>query len=153
MRLVMLAAALVLGGCSMGQDLSVTDAAIADFHAKFGAGDSAAIAAATGPEIKNGGTDFTALLDRLHTKLGAFKSTNRQGFNDNYNNGDHQFTTTYTSVYANGPATENFVYRFVNGKPVLIGYHVESAALLAPDPAPTAQPAGAPAGQGGVQHD
>lgn len=134
MRFVLvMAAALALAGCNMGQDMAVTDAAIADFHAKFGAGDSAAIVAAGGPELKSGGVE---LLDTLHAKLGAFKSSQRQGFNDNYNNGTHTFTATYASVYANGPATEDFVYRFEGGKPVLIGYNVKSKALLAPTPAP-----------------
>ena len=127
---MLLAAALAVTGCSMGQDLSVTDAAVADFHAKLNKGEFKAITDAAGPEIKNGGTDFAGLVEALHTKLGTFKSGTRQGFNDNINNGDHLFTATYASVYSSGPATENFVYRLNSGKPVLIGYHVESAALL-----------------------
>jgi hypothetical protein len=131
MRYVMLlAAAFAVTGCSMGQDLTTTDAAVADFHAKLNGGQFKAITDAAGPEIKTGGTDFTGLVEAIHTKLGTFKSTTRQGFNDNYNNGDHLFTTTYASVYSSGPATENFVYRMSGGKAVLIGYHVESAALL-----------------------
>jgi hypothetical protein len=127
---MLLAASVALVGCSMGQDLSVTDSAVADFHAKLNAGQFKAIADASGPEIKNGSTDFGGLIEAIHTKLGTFKSTSRRGFNDNINNGDHLFTATYASVYSTGPATENFVYRLNGGKPVLIGYHVESAALL-----------------------
>ena len=127
---MLLAAALAVTGCSMGQDMSTTDAAVADFHSKMNGGQFKAITDASGPEIKNGATDFTAFAERLHGKLGTFKSGNRQGFNDNINNGGHLFTATYASVYSSGPATENFVYRLNSGKPVLIGYHVESAALL-----------------------
>lgn len=127
---IMLAAAAALAGCSMGRDMSATDAAVANFHAKLNNGQFAAIAAAAGPEIKNGSTDFPAFIAAIHTKLGTFRSTARQGFNDNINNGDHTFTASYASVYSSGPASENFVYRLNSGKPVLIGYHVESAALL-----------------------
>jgi hypothetical protein len=131
MRLALLcAASLAVAGCSMGQDLSVTDSAVADFHAKLNNGQFAAIADASGPEIKNGGTDFRGFVEAIHTKLGTFRSTTRQGFSDNVNNGDHQFTASYASVYSSGPATETFVYRLNGGQPVLIGYHVESAALL-----------------------
>ena len=127
---ILLVGAAALTGCSMGQDMSVTDAAVADFHAKLNNGQFAAIAAAAGPEMKNGGIDFPVLVEKIHAKLGTFRSTARQGFNDNINNGDHTFTASYASVYSTGPATENFVYRLNGGKPVLIGYHVESAALL-----------------------
>ncbi|HEX7849705.1 MAG TPA: hypothetical protein VF485_08240 [Sphingomonas sp.] len=127
---MLLAASVALAGCSMGQDMSATDSAVADFHAKLNNSQFAAIAAAAGPEIKNGGTDFPAVIGRIHAKLGTFRSTSRQGFNDNINNGDHTFTTSYASVYSSGPATENFVFRLNGGKPMLIGYHVESAALL-----------------------
>ena len=127
---MLLAAAAALAGCSMGQDMTATDSAVADFHAKLNNGQFAAIAAAAGPELKNGSTDFPAFIEAIHTKLGTFRSTARTGFNDNINNGDHTFTAGYASVYSSGPATENFVYRLNGGKPVLIGYHVESAALL-----------------------
>ena len=127
---MLLAASMALTGCSMGQDMSATDSAVADFHAKLNAGQFKAITDAAGPEIKNGSTDFGGLVEAIHTKLGTFKSTARSGFNDNINNGDHLFTATYASVYASGPASENFVYRLNSGKPVLVGYHVESAALL-----------------------
>lgn len=127
---MLLAAAAALAGCPMGQDMSATDSAVAEFHAKLNNGQFAAIAAAAGPEMKNGGTDFPAFIETIHTKLGTFRSTARQGFNDNINNGDHTFTARYASVYSSGPASENFVYRLNSGKPVLIGYHVESAALL-----------------------
>lgn len=127
---MLLAASAALAGCSMGQDMSATDAAVADFHAKLNNGQFAAIADASGPEIKNGTTNFTAFIEAIHGKLGTFKSTARSGFNDNINNGDHTFTTSYASVYSTGSATENFVYRLNSGKPVLIGYHVQSAALL-----------------------
>lgn len=124
---ILLLTAATLAGCSMGQDMSVTDSAVAEFHAKLNNGQFAAIVAAAGPEMKSSGPEF---VERIHTKLGMFRSTSRQGFNDNIINGDHTFTASYASVYSTGPATENFVYRLNSGKPVLIGYHVESAALL-----------------------
>ncbi len=146
MRFMMvMAAALALGACSMGQDMASTDAAVGDFHKQLDAGQYAAITDAAGPEIKNSGTDFNALLEMVHTKLGAFKSTQRQGFNDNVNNGDHTFSVSYASVYATGPATESFVYRMNGGKPGLVGYHVESKALMAPSPAPSGENAAEPA--------
>lgn len=63
---IVLAAAAALAGCSMGQDMSATDSAVADFHAKLNNGQFAAITAAAGPEIKNGSGDFTQLVEGVH---------------------------------------------------------------------------------------
>jgi len=130
MRLFVMGAALALTGCSMGQDITDGDKAVVMFHRQFNAGQIEAIVSAAGPEMHQGGIDGRTFLDTMRRKLGAFKSTSRTGFNDNYNNGDHTIALTYASTYATGPATENFLYRLSSGKPVLIGYHVESAALL-----------------------
>src|ERR1700754_1902211 len=97
--LVTMAAALALAGCWMGKDMSATEGAGTDVHQKLNAGQFATITNSAGPEIKSGATDFPTLHNADHRKLGAIKSTARQGFNDNYNNGDHLFTATYASVY------------------------------------------------------
>lgn len=124
-------AALALAGCSMGQDISAGGAAVDRFHSQLNAGQFEAIDAAAGPEIKAAPGGFAPILAQAHAKLGNVKSSNRTGFNDRYDNGDHRLEMVYDTKFDKGDGTEQFVYRFVSGKAVLIGYHVNSNALLA----------------------
>lgn len=129
--MTMAVTALALGGCSMGQDITAGSAAVDQFHKQMDAGRFEAIDAAAGPEIKATPGGFAPILAMAHAKLGNVKSTTRTGFNDRYDNGDHRLEMVYDTKFDKGDGTEQFVYRFVGGKAVLIGYHVNSAALLA----------------------
>jgi hypothetical protein len=122
-----MAAVIALAGCSMGEDLGISDKAVADFHQKVDAGQVDAIVDAAAPEAKGDVAQFHTLLDAVHRRLGAFKSSSRTGFNDNYENGLHTITTSYASVFANGTAQETFVYKLVDGKPQLLSYNIQSS--------------------------
>ena len=124
-----IAAVLVLGGCSMGQDLSSGGAAVDAFHRQLDAGQFAAIESASGPEIKATAGSFASILEQIHARLGNVKSSTRTGFNDRLDNGDHRLELMYDTKFERGDGGEEFVFRMVGGKPVLIGYHVKSDAL------------------------
>lgn len=126
---LVIAAALALGGCSMGQGLATGGKAVDDFHRQLDAGQSAAIEAATGPEIKAMAGGFAVVLDQVHRRLGKVKSSTRTGFNDSIDNGDHRLELTYDTKFERGDGDEEFVFRMIDGKPVLAGYHVNSDAL------------------------
>jgi len=121
--------ALALAGCSMGQDLSSGGTAVDDFHRKLDSGQSAAIESAAGPEIKAMAGGFAAVLDQIHRRLGNVKSSTRTGFNDRVDNGDHRLELTYDTKFERGEGDEEFVFRIIDGKPVLAGYHIKSDAL------------------------
>jgi hypothetical protein len=122
-------AALALGGCSMGQDLSSGGTAVEDFHRKLDGGQSAAIEAGADSEIKAMAGGFAAILDQIHRRLGNVKSSTRTGFNDRVDNGDHRLELTYDTKFERGEGAEEFVFRMIDGKPLLAGYHVKSDAL------------------------
>lgn len=123
------AVVLLLTGCSMGKDLSSGGAAVDDFHRQLDSGQTAAIEAAAGAEIKAMGSGLAQLLDQIHARLGNVKSASRTGFNDSIDNGDHRLQLTYATKFERGEGDEEFVFRMNGGKPVLIGYHVKSDAL------------------------
>lgn len=122
-------AAVALAGCSMGQDLASGGAAVDAFHRQMDAGQFAAIDAAAGAEIKASPGGLAPILEQVHARLGKVKSTARTGFNDAVNNGDHRLELSYKTVFERGEGDEEFIFRMIEGKPVLIGYHVKSDAL------------------------
>ena len=130
MKRIFMLTVLALGGCSMGQDLTSGGAAVDDFHRRMDAGQFAAIDDAAGPEIKATPGGFAPILAIVHTKLGNAKSSSRTGFNDRYDNGDHRLELVYDTKFDKGDGVEQFIYRLVGGKAVLVGYHVNSNALM-----------------------
>jgi hypothetical protein len=72
---------------------------------------------------------FAAILDQIHRRLGNVKSSTRMGFNDSVDNGDHRLELTYDTKFERGEGAEEFVFRIIDGKPLLAGYHVKSDAL------------------------
>ena len=121
-----------LAGCSPGSDVPAAESAIAAFHAdldggnfeKIYVGSDAELKAATSKEL------FGKILSGVHSKLGLFKNGKSVGWNDNASTGGHYVTINYEAAYQKGSAQENFVYR-INGKQAaLVGYHVNSEALL-----------------------
>ena len=128
----MVMAAMLLASCSPGADLPLGDKAIEAFHADMNAGRFAAIYDASGKEMKSATTreGLTKLLAAIHGKLGPFKSGSRNGWNDNVNTNGHFLTLNYSATYQKGAGEEEFVYRIEGGKAVLIGYHINSQALI-----------------------
>jgi hypothetical protein len=66
----------------------------------------------------------------VHRKLGVVASSDRQTWNVNYNTSGSYVTLTYRTKYAEGEATEQFVYRLESDKALLSGYHISSNALI-----------------------
>lgn len=124
--------AAVLGACSMAQDAAQAEGAVQQFHQQLDAGQSAAIYAAAGDELKKVSSEqeFVPLLDAVHRKLGAFKSAAQNGWRVNYQTAGKFVTLDYKSTYAGGEASEEFVYRLAEHGPMLVGYHVNSNALI-----------------------
>ena len=74
--------------------------------------------------------DFVALLQAVHKKLGNLRSTVPQGWNVNYQTSGTFVTLGYATHYAEGDASEQFVYRIKDGKALLVGYNINSNALI-----------------------
>ena len=131
-HLLALIACAALVGCSPGSDVPAAESAIAVFHAdlnganfeKIYVGSDAELKAATSKEL------FGKILTAVHSKLGLFKNGKPVGWNDNASTGGHYVTINYEAAYQKGSAHENFVYRIDGKQAVLVGYHVNSEALL-----------------------
>jgi len=126
-----LAGAVALAGCSIGQDVPLAEAEATNFHKLLDAGKFDAIWQGASADLTSSPkANFEKLLDAVHRKLGAFKGAQQQGWNDQATTSGHFITLTYQSHYEKGDAAENFVYRIDGGKAHLAGYHINSDALI-----------------------
>ena len=122
----------LLAGCSVNKDISHAMDGIAIFHRQLNAGQFDTIYAEADSQFKAGTAqaDMVQLLSAIHRKLGDFQSGSQTGWNDNVNTGGHFLTIGYTAKYAGGSAEENFVYRMNGEQAALVGYHINSLALI-----------------------
>jgi hypothetical protein len=108
------------------------DAAIEHFHSQFNAKSFAEIFNESSSKLRQSGPPekFIGDMEAMRAKLGAHKSGTRDGLNLNNSNGDKTLTMKCVAVFENGPGTETFTFDYNGDTPLLMGYFVESPALL-----------------------
>jgi hypothetical protein len=121
-----------LAGCSAGTDVPVAEKAVARFHTMLDAGQNAQIYQESASEMKSATTEakLGALLAAVHRKLGTVKKAEQRGWNDQINTGGHFVTLNFATSYAQGDAAETFVYKIAGDKAQLVGYNINSNALI-----------------------
>ena len=147
-----MAAALAVAGCSATRDKAAAEAGVVQFHQMLDAGRFHDIYAGAAPEFRRTGSEQEELgvLQMIHERLGAFRSSQQSGWRVNYGTGGNVVNLTYASQFASGAGTEDFVFRIEGNAPHLVGYHVHSLALTgagasgagAPGPGAPAKPDG-----------
>jgi hypothetical protein len=129
---IALFAGAALTGCSPGVDTKVAETGISSFHADLNAGNFDKIYKYSASEFKAVTTKdkIDQFLGAVHRKLGKFREGKSIGWNDNVGTNGHFVTIDYEAKYEKGGATENFVFRVNGNDATLVGYHVNSDALL-----------------------
>jgi len=132
LRRCAIAVAFIAGACTMSADTALAERAVDVFHEMLNAGQFEAIYAASADDMKKAAQreEFVALLEAVHRKLGVTKSWSKRGWNASYNTSGRFMTLAYSTIYEEGDAAEQFVYRLADGKALLAGYHINSAALI-----------------------
>ena len=127
--------ALALASCGAVEDMDAAGEQVAAFHRAYDAEKYGPLWDRSGPMMQQitSRQQFLDLMVAVRAKLGPVKSTSRTGFNVDYATGGSQVTLTYQTVFANGAGTETFVYD-TGEPPRLLGWHVVSPALFAPEP-------------------
>jgi hypothetical protein len=125
-------AACILCGCSTQADLKSAQAYIQTFHQRLNAGDDAGIYASAAEELKRTTTEpqFTAFLAAIHRKLGTAGPSSVTATNVTLATGGAFIALGATTQFARDQATENFTFKVENGAPKLVGYHINSNALV-----------------------
>lgn len=121
-----------LCGCSMSADSALAEQAVPKFHEELDAGSFDAIYNGSADELKKATTqqDFVALLDAIHRKLGNTKASDKMGWRVNYQTSGSYVTLDYKTWFDGGNAQEEFVFRMNDKAALLVGYHINSTALI-----------------------
>ena len=119
-------------GCSMSKDAAVAEQAVPRFHEQFDTGRFDTIYAGAGDDLKSATTqqEFVALLEAVHRKLGNTKTADKTAFTVNYNMSGSSVTLDYKTTFDGGDAQEQFVFRIQDDSALLIGYNINSTALV-----------------------
>ena len=122
-----------LTACSLSADQKVAEQAVEKFHEMFVAGKFQELYEQSGDGLKKGGTqqDFVNLLNMVNLKLGPFKSSVIEEETNKHGLAENTVSLSYSTTFSKGVATESFVYRLEGERAILVGYHINSDALVA----------------------
>jgi hypothetical protein len=129
---MLIALALAAGSCNSGKDISTASEAVERFHLQLNNEDYTTIFAQADQRFRNVSPepDFLAFMTAVHKKLGTVASASRQGFFINYNTSGTQIRLTYATKFTEGDAQEEFVRAKKDSGLALVGYHINSNALV-----------------------
>ena len=127
----------VAGGSACAGFAAKGDAetAVQTFHQMLDAERYAEIYGQTDEIFKNATAEaqFTEILQAVHRKLGVVRSSAQTTFYSRDQAGTNPgsyISLTYKTEFAEGPATESFNWRVVDGKVHLAGYNINSTLLI-----------------------
>ena len=128
-----MAAALTFGGCSAGADRAKAEAGVAQFHRMMEAGRYHEIYTAAADEFRRttAEPEGISFLQMVHDRLGAVRSSSATGWRVNFTPGGTMVNLSYNTQFASGAGSEDFVFRIGGANAQLVGYHVNSPALIA----------------------
>ena len=128
----LLVAAVLVAGCSSGQDLALAEAGITRFRELMAAQQFGQIYSEAADDLKKATTEpeLTRLLAAIDRKLGAVKGTEKNGWSVNYNPKGTSVTLKLKTQFERGTGIETFVYRIASAKALLAGYHINSTELI-----------------------
>lgn len=114
-------------GCSASANVATAERAVIHFHELADSGRFIEIFEQSSDELKNASTQsaFVALLEAVHHKLGNTKSSLNQSWGISYHESGTLITLTYKTVYTEGDAVEQFVFRIEGKFAMLVDYHIQ----------------------------
>lgn len=122
----------LLAGCGAKQEIADAERAVVQFHQRLDGGEFNTIYNEADPRFQTASpqTEFLPFITAVHTKLGNVVTASRQGFFLNATTSGLQVRLNYSTKFAGGDAQEQFVWSQNGEKLQLLGYHVNSMALI-----------------------
>ncbi|MCP5383729.1 MAG: hypothetical protein H6920_06920 [Sphingomonadaceae bacterium] len=135
-NLLIVALAAFVVACNPMEQLGDADAAVAKFHEQMDKGQFDAIWEGAHEDFRKASpkAPATKFLADVHTRMGKMKSTEREGFNLNTNNGVTTVKVTHKTEFENGPATETFDYIRKDDRLELWNYNINWGLAGPPEP-------------------
>lgn len=113
-------------------DLAQSEKAVAAFHADANAGKFDDIYFGSGDEMQDAAdiADFEEFLGVVQRKLGKAGKSTQEGWRVNYVNGASMTVLNMKTIYEKGEAMETFTFKSSPKGPSLVGYNIQSKALI-----------------------
>jgi outer membrane murein-binding lipoprotein Lpp len=123
---------LLLAGCSASANIDSAKAGVQQFHSMMNASQFQAVYDQSDAAMKQAtpADRMFKFLSAVHRKLGAAGPSSLQNWYVNYTTSGQFVTLNYKTTFASGFGDENFIYRVDNGVAKLVGYHINSDALI-----------------------
>ena len=118
--------------CSLTKGKGIAEAAVAQFHNQYNAGQFREIYNQADEGFKKSAseTDFVTLLEALRRKLGTVSQSNQAGWGVNATPMGTMATLAYEVEFSEGKGTEQFVFHISGDKAMLYNYNVNSPLLI-----------------------
>jgi|ERR1700733_7608253 hypothetical protein len=122
----------LLSACSSGKDTQTAEQAVEKFRRQMAASDFADIYADAAPEWRNSvsAANSDVFLRAVTTKLGSVKSSAQTGWSDIFSSSGHRVTLHYHTEFDGGGADETFTIGVDGNSGQLVGYHIDSMAMM-----------------------
>jgi|ERR1051326_4122479 hypothetical protein len=119
-------------GSGMAEGRRMANASVEHFHDQLNAGQFDQIYAESDARFQSAGSklDILKLFEAIHRKLGNTKSQTLSFWNMNATTSGFFITVTYDTSFERGSGQENFTWVKVGNKLSLVGYHIQSNALI-----------------------
>jgi uncharacterized protein DUF4019 len=123
---------IALASCSFGADQHLATEAVSQFHSLYNSEDYSSIYASTDDAFKKATSeaDYETFMAAIHRKLGAQKSSTSASWTVSQTLSGTQVVLTFKTEFAEGAASERFVFRTASGKASLLGYNINSPLLI-----------------------
>lgn len=118
--------------CSFGPDKATAEAAVVRFHEQLNASAFREIYADASSQFQGATTEtaWTDLLTAVRRKLGSVEGTEQTSFNITTTPTLTAVNLTYRTRFTDGTATESFSWAIQDGRALLVGYRIDSAARV-----------------------
>ena len=123
----------VLSSCGSGKNVGIATKGVEEFHTQLNSEEYQSIYAVADENLQKTTTegDFVALLQAVHKKLGNVQKSQRSNFLIGMSTAQGMVVTlVYQTTFEQGSGTEQFLWHMRNNQPMLLGYHINSNALI-----------------------
>jgi uncharacterized protein DUF4019 len=119
--------------CGSSKSVGIATRGVEEFHKQLNSEEYQSIYAVSDENLQKATTetDFVSFLQAVHKKLGNVQKTQRSNFQIGMSTGQGTVVTlVYQTTFDQGSGTEQFQWHMRDNQPMLLGYHINSNALV-----------------------
>lgn len=130
---VVMASFLLMTSCNSGRNKQLAEDGVTQFHSRLNAEQYHSIYTEADDRFRQATSepDLVALLEAIHRKLGPVRQSHQRTYQVGWFAGQGaQVTLICDTEFENAKGSEQFIWHIRDGQPLLVGYHINSNALI-----------------------